>query len=359
MSFHETDCEEIKEELEVYRERLESAMEIGDLAWWEMELPSGNVDFNAKKARMLGYGAERFNHYEDFTELLHPEDYERAMEAMEDHIEGRKKRYEVEYRIKKKDGEYKWFRDVGGITEQREQYTKVTGIVIDISERKKQQENAELLHSLLRHDIRNKIQVVHGYLELIEDLDIQGEAEKYIEKSRGGIKDSIEIINKVSKLMKAQEEEKTQVDIDRIAKNAIEKVKPRATEKNIDITLQTDLTGQKAIAGELLEQAFTNILENAIQHSEGDKIQVERKTTDKNVVYTIEDNGKGIPDSQKELIFDRKFTTDSGRGTGLGLFLVKTLLKTYGGDIEVTDSKLGGAEFNITLQKQRKTKNNN
>ncbi|RZN61852.1 MAG: HAMP domain-containing histidine kinase [Methanonatronarchaeia archaeon] len=159
--------------------------------------------------------------------------------------------------------------------------------------------------------------------------------------------------------MKAQEEEKTQVDIDRIAKNAIEKVKPRATEKNIDITLQTDLTGQKAIAGELLEQAFTNILENAIQHSEGDKIQVERKTTDKNVVYTIEDNGKGIPDSQKELIFDRKFTTDSGRGTGLGLFLVKTLLKTYGGDIEVTDSKLGGAEFNITLQKQRKTKNNN
>jgi len=147
MSFHETDCEEIREELEVYRERLESAMEIGDLAWWEMELPSGNVDFNAKKARMLGYSPERFNHYEDFTELLHPEDYERAMEAMEDHIEGRKKRYEVEYRIKKKDGEYKWFRDVGGITEQTEQYTKVTGIVIDISERKKQQENAELLHS--------------------------------------------------------------------------------------------------------------------------------------------------------------------------------------------------------------------
>ena len=133
------DREELKEELELYKERLEEAMSTGNLAWWEMELPSGEVRFNDRKAEMLGYDPERFQTYEDFTELVHPEDYGRAMEAMRDHLEGRAERYEVEYRIEKSDGDYKWFRDVGNITEEKEdgEYKKVTGVVIDIDDRKR------------------------------------------------------------------------------------------------------------------------------------------------------------------------------------------------------------------------------
>ncbi len=61
------DREELKEELELYKERLEEAMTAGNLAWWEMELPSGEVRFNDRKAEMLGYEPERFETYEDST----------------------------------------------------------------------------------------------------------------------------------------------------------------------------------------------------------------------------------------------------------------------------------------------------
>ncbi|MFP4642386.1 MAG: response regulator, partial [Dehalococcoidia bacterium] len=120
-------------------QRIEAGLRAGNLAWWEMELPSGNVIFNDRKAEMLGYSAQMFKTYEDFTRLLHPDDYERDMQAMRDHLNGKAKNYDVEYRIKTSNGAYKWFRDVGGITEQNEAtgYKRVIGIVENITERKR------------------------------------------------------------------------------------------------------------------------------------------------------------------------------------------------------------------------------
>ena len=127
---------EAERQLKESRERLEAAMEAGSLAWWRMELPSGKVIFSDMKAEMLGYPPERFEEYSDFTDLLHPDDYEKAMQAMRDHLEGETEKYEVEYRIRKKDGSYKWFRDIGSVTELRDEYRVVTGVVIDIDRRK-------------------------------------------------------------------------------------------------------------------------------------------------------------------------------------------------------------------------------
>ncbi|MFW6142506.1 MAG: sensor histidine kinase, partial [Candidatus Saliniplasma sp.] len=70
---------------------------------------------------------------------------------------------------------------------------------------------------------------------------------------------------------------------------------------------------------------------------------------------TIEDNGKGISDEKKEKIFHRGYTTDKKRGTGLGMFIVKMLLDSYGGRIEVEDSVMGGARFDVYLKKVGRT----
>jgi PAS domain S-box-containing protein len=115
--------------------RLDSAMEIGSLAWWEMDLPKGTVRFDDRKAAMLGYPPEKFKHYTDFTSLLHKDDLEPAMQAMRNHLEGRVARYRVDYRIRTASGDYRWFRDVGGITRSHPDGTPatVTGVVIDIT----------------------------------------------------------------------------------------------------------------------------------------------------------------------------------------------------------------------------------
>jgi PAS domain S-box-containing protein len=125
-----------------YESRLDSAMEIGSLAWWEMDLPDGAVRFDDRKATMLGYLPGQFKHYTDFTALLHPDDLKPAMQAMKDHLEDRQSRYHVDYRIRTANGDYRWFRDVGGITRRHPDGSPktVTGIVIDITAEKQSEE---------------------------------------------------------------------------------------------------------------------------------------------------------------------------------------------------------------------------
>jgi len=127
-----------EEEILTNNARLSLAMKVSNMAWWEMNITTGNISFEKRKAEMLGYCAENFTHYKDFMVLVHPEDAPRAMEAMRRHIYGSTDKYEVEYRILSKSGEYKWFYDIGSITERDSNGKGIlaTGLVTNITERK-------------------------------------------------------------------------------------------------------------------------------------------------------------------------------------------------------------------------------
>ena len=112
--------------------RVTDAMNASGMAWWEMELPSGVVFFHPNKAHMLGYKPEKFIHYTHFTELIHPEDYAQAMDAMMQHIEGKKELYETKYRIRAADGSYRKFYDKGRIVQKLGEDTRIAGMVIDL-----------------------------------------------------------------------------------------------------------------------------------------------------------------------------------------------------------------------------------
>jgi len=119
--------------------RIDFAMRAVNMAWWEMDITTGNVTFGNRKAEMLGYPSEMFKHYTDFTTLLHPEDYEKAMDAMRKYYSGDSDKYEVEYRLLTSSGEYKWFYDIGSIVKRglKGEPLNIAGIVIDISDRKR------------------------------------------------------------------------------------------------------------------------------------------------------------------------------------------------------------------------------
>jgi len=122
--------------------RLDLAMQAANMAWWEMDMATGNVIFENRKVEMLGYSPDTFKHYKDFMALVHPEDYEKTMNAMQGHINGSLDKYEIEYRILTKSGAYKWFYDVGSIVKRdsKGKPQNIAGIVIDISVRKKSEE---------------------------------------------------------------------------------------------------------------------------------------------------------------------------------------------------------------------------
>ncbi len=138
----------------------------GNLGRWYWNFQTNVVTFNPLKVTTLGYDVkdipERPN-YQYFTEKIHPEDYESAMTAMREHLNGTKSVYETEYRIKTKDGKWRWYYDLGKITKRDEEGKPllVAGIVFDITERKelqnKLEEQNELLEKLATTDELTKL----------------------------------------------------------------------------------------------------------------------------------------------------------------------------------------------------------
>ncbi len=160
-----TDRKRAEDELHENMARLELAMHVANMAWWEMDLLTGRVTFEKRKAEMLGYSPEKFKHYSDFMALLHPEDYERTMDAMWHHLDGSLDKYEVEYRIKTISGEYKWFYDVGSVTKRDSEGKPliVSGLVLDISERKHVAEELQNSHDMLEKLAAQVPGVVYKY----------------------------------------------------------------------------------------------------------------------------------------------------------------------------------------------------
>ncbi len=230
-------------------------------------------------------------------------------------------------------------------------FSKAYVAIIDITERERAREREEFLQSLLRHDLGNKLQVIRGYLELLEDNDFPGEVGKYISLAMSDLREGVEIIEKIRTLREAQEEEIRDVDVDAAINDAVDEIGDLAEEKSMEVNVECPEEECYCKGGSLLNRVFFNIIENAVQHSEGSKVNIRGGVSGDKVKCVIEDDGKGIPDEEKNKILSKDYTTDEDRGTGLGMFLVKKLLEIYEGSIEVKDSDLGGAKFEVYLQK--------
>jgi two-component system CheB/CheR fusion protein len=132
---------EERKKLLIVNNRLQSALEMGNMAWWEWDIVTGLVDFHEKKATMIGYTKQEFpKEIYEVCKLIHPEDYERVMDDMRDHLTGLKPAYDTVYRIRNKNGGYSWYYDKGGIVERDAsgKPLKLIGLVVDISEMKEQ-----------------------------------------------------------------------------------------------------------------------------------------------------------------------------------------------------------------------------
>jgi PAS domain S-box-containing protein len=121
---------------EKLRKKVEEVLQRSDIPWWEWDLEKNKVTFNDLKVTNLGYSMDDFKDagYQKFTDLLHPEDYEPAMQAMRDFMTGKAEIYQIDYRIKAADGSYHWYVDRGIAIEKREDGSPkvMRGLVLDI-----------------------------------------------------------------------------------------------------------------------------------------------------------------------------------------------------------------------------------
>jgi len=223
------------------------------------------------------------------------------------------------------------------------------GIFHDISDIKKAHDALQLankklnlLAEITRHDIRNKLTVLGGYLELFTDHPPEPQHSMYLTKLKTAVKmitENIEFTKLYQDL--GVVEPKWQNVTDLFYRVCI----------HIDIRkirFEAPADGLEIFADPLLERVFYNIVENAVEH--GDRVSVVRLFSEESsdgLLIRIEDDGIGIPVHDKEMIFERGF----GKNTGLGLFLSREILSITNISIKEAGEFQHGARFEINVPK--------
>jgi len=209
----------------------------------------------------------------------------------------------------------------------------------------RQRDNLELLTRMMSHDIRNDLQVVGAVAEMLgEHLD--GSQQEYVEKIRRNTAAAVELTTSAQELVEAMlrtDTEPAPVPLREILVDQIDRV--AETQTTATITVDGEIPDVGVLADEMLGSVFRNVLKNAVQHNRGDEptVTVSVESDGTTVRVRIADNGPGVPDARKESIFGRGERGMSSDGTGIGLYLVQTLLDQYGGDVWVEDRARGSS----------------
>ncbi len=149
----------------------------------------------------------------------------------------------------------------------------------------------------------------------------------------------------------------SEVDITALCAGVVRGLNKIASEKNIELTFTSDSAGERHILADYdkIYESVYNIIENGIKYTrEGGVVSAHVSYSENECVIAVEDNGPGIPDSEKTKVFDRFYRLDDSRardtgGTGLGLAITKEAILLHNGSIEVVDAPEGGSRFIIHL----------
>jgi signal transduction histidine kinase len=213
-------------------------------------------------------------------------------------------------------------------------------------------EMIELYDRLLRHDLGNDLQVITGFSEALVDMAENEAAVSYAERINNAAQSSADLIQRVGNLVSTLEEEDEPEPRD--LGSILERTVSEARTGYDDLTIEFDKAAfdETVYAGDLLGSVFTNIVTNAAVHNEGEvTVRLSLETGVDDVVVCFADDGSGIAPAVRDELFEMGEKGPDSSGSGFGLGFVRALTESYGGDVTVGESEMGGAEFRVRLQR--------
>ena len=227
-----------------------------------------------------------------------------------------------------------------------------------------QARNENIRANLLRsvsHDLRTPLTTISGNAAiLMENEHTLTDAERH--RMYSDIYDDSEWLNNlvenmlaVTRIVEGRMELKLQPQlVEELVSEALLHLSPEKRDHTITVRHEDDLILAMCDA-RMVMQVIINLVNNAIKYTpEGSCIAIHTKQESGSVVISVADNGPGIPDSEKEQVFQMFYTgshpaADSRRSLGLGLSLCKSIVLSHGGEITVSDNHPSGSVFTFTL----------
>jgi signal transduction histidine kinase len=216
----------------------------------------------------------------------------------------------------------------------------------------KQRDDLETLSQVLRHDIRNDLQLITAYAELLDDeCETEGK-QQYIDTINESADHAIELTQTardLSEVMLSDDVEKERVDLQTILEGEVTEVK--ASYPGATLEFGTPVPSVTLATNETVSSVFRNLLKNAIQHNDEEvaEVIISAVEHEETVTVHIADNGPGVPDGRKEAVFGKGEQGLDSSGTGIGLHLVERIVGTHDGQVWIEDNDPEGAIFNVEL----------
>jgi PAS domain S-box-containing protein len=323
-----------------------------------------------------------------WLETLHPEDREPTRQFWLGSVAGCHP-YDVEYRVRRRDGEYRWFKTRGvPVHDQSGQVIKWLGTCTDVDDQKRAEEGerrareaAEAANRAkdeflanVSHEIRTPMNAILGMTELALDTELSDDQRQCLQTVKSAADNLLGIINALLDFAKIEAGKLELAPADFSLRTAVgdtlRALAVRAHKKGIELIHSVRPEVPDALVGDAgrLRQVLLNLVGNAIKFTDAGEVVVSVRTEDRGlrtesealnpqssvlITFEVRDTGIGIPRDQQERIF-RAFeqqdtsTTRKYEGTGLGLTIASRLVALMGGQITVDSEPGQGSTFAFT-----------
>lgn len=364
--------------LRVSEEKLKRAVDSGNVGLWSWEIHSEQTIFSTVWKRQIGYNDHEIdNCYEEWKSRLHSDDLAKTITSLEAALKPPYPPYEVEFRLRHKDGSYRWILAVGAIEfDEHHQPLRILGSHIDITERKLVQDEKRRIETQLNqiqkmesigtlaggiaHDFNNMLSVITGNLSYaLSNLPKNDELYEVLSDVQESSKQAQSLTQQLLTFSKGGAPIKKVADINELIKKSAMFSIRGATAK-CNFKLSNELWKTEIDEGQI-NQVIGNLVINANQampnggvitiRTENLEIEAESAlplTAGRYIRISVEDQGVGISKKHLPNVFEPYFTTKQ-KGSGLGLATTYSIIKKHGGHITVYSGIDKGTVFNIYL----------
>ncbi len=217
--------------------------------------------------------------------------------------------------------------------------------------------------ALVSHQLRTPLSAVNWYTESLatEDLGpLNSEQKEYVAKVHESNHRMISLVNSILEVSRIElntfmlDAQKTNIAL--LVKQVVDELAHAITEKNITLkqTIGPDLESVM-VDPRYIQMIIDNLLSNAVKYTpESGTVTLEAIRENSNLMITVSDTGYGIPDDQKDKVFTKLFRAKNilskdTDGTGLGLYIVKSIVNYAGGTISFTSEENRGTSFKVSI----------
>lgn len=216
----------------------------------------------------------------------------------------------------------------------------------------------EFVHTI-SHDLRSPLTSVLGYSELIKRIgSLNDQQVEFLDRIRSSVESITALVNDLLDLGRLEagfDTRREVVHLDNILKFALDTMEGqfKINEQNLQLEIGPDIPKMRGNPIRL-RQLLDNLLSNAVKYSpKGSKISVSLQSEDNQIIFSVTDNGSGIPQSEQVRIFEKFYRAsnvpDQVGGSGLGLAIVKSIVDSHQGRTWVESNMGKGSTFYVVL----------